>query len=345
MQLTYRSEAEEIIQRISEGNRAEFDRLVNMFHPDLAAAVWKMSAGMLRKEDVEDVIQDTWTEVYGRIVNPQGKPQYDPARASFKTYLVNIAKYRILFRMNQLKAVYRPGQQEVPEGIGDIIENLPDSEEYIPERIVLEKEEKQLRLSAYLQVLRLVFLCGGYPHQQLAFVFSKLLHGKQSARALEGKAEVIYSDLGMLPLSDVLLKAKTKIKENGDSAAAQETVSLMRPLGLRLVLTLDRLMANDWPSRNFFQSILQKTAQDTCFKDYYTVSGKPEEDNGSVKTSNIISNWVYKLEQNVKKQLGIGGSPGNSKPVDEKYEGSCSKCRFRVIPPCENKMPENFVPR
>ena len=349
MQQSDREEAVESIRKIQKGDKAEFSHLIEAYHPYLTADVWRMAAGALPKEDVEDVIQETWTELCVRIANPE-KQQYDPSKASFRTYLANISKYRILSRMSCLKKVFIPKLQDSTEDFLKIIENLPDADEYIPEKIVMEKAEKKLRFEAYLQLLKLVFLCGGYPHQQLAFVFAKLLHGKQSARALEGKVEVIYTELGLLPLSDVLAKAKAAMCENTDSSAAHEAVSLVHPLTIRLILTLDRLMQSDRPSRVFYRGILQKTAKDTCFKDYYSISSHQEDENNKVKISNTVSNWIYKLEQNVKRQIGINDPAGKqassgdedeelmNEPADRKIEDNrCNRCRFRTIPPCAEK--------
>lgn len=341
-------EAVKLIDEVRAGNNDRYVQLVDMYKKQLAGYVWTNAQGTLGKEDIEDILQDTWAELYLRIKDPSAQGQYDSARGSFYTYIVNMARYKILKR---LKNVYMT--QDVSTFDKDAegtpaIERLPDTDEIIPENALLLEAESRVRHDAYMELLRMVFLCGGYPHQQLAFAISKLLLGRRSRRGVEGKIDILYNQLGSIPLSGIFLKfigAMEKRKEHKREVLA-EILPLLEPLKKRLNLSLEALMAEDKPSSDFFKSILSKQAQETCFKDYYEISKHAGAEKSTTQISNTVANWILKLEERIRRLLGMESGGPCSDDVDihaasGSRKAECRKCKFRMLPTCCNNFQNN----
>ncbi|MFZ5351965.1 MAG: hypothetical protein ACOZCL_04465 [Bacillota bacterium] len=196
-------------------------------------------------------------------------------------------------------------------------------------------------------MINLVFLCGGYPHQQLAFAISKLLYSKQSSRAVEGRLEHIYNEYSSTPFTEVLTSIKHIIWKNEDirHEIKLDIFKAMKPLNLRLPLKILELLQEDKLARSFFKSLLDKNTCDTCFKDYYSIAKDPSAKKSSVQISNTISNWILKLENKIRNLLNIDCSEELYGVLDNTgYNGelidrdSCVSCKLRKLPPCSEQQ-------
>ena len=79
----------------------------------------------------------------------------------------------------RLKRFYR-GREDLAWGMQRLAEHEHD--------IMDAEEERRLKFEALRLNMVITFLCGGYPHQLLAFGYSKLIYGTPSPRRIEGKA-------------------------------------------------------------------------------------------------------------------------------------------------------------
>jgi RNA polymerase sigma factor (sigma-70 family) len=84
---------EQLLRRVAEQqDRAAFTRLFQQYAPRLKS--WLMGRG-IPEALAEDILQDTWISVW------QKAGRFDPARASFATWLYTIARHRQIDRLRQ----------------------------------------------------------------------------------------------------------------------------------------------------------------------------------------------------------------------------------------------------
>jgi len=110
------------------------------------------------------------------------------------TFVYGMCALKHVYRFRRDRAREVPYGEDGPGSAGDA--SALDA--------AVAEEACRLRLAALLELHRLTLLCGGYPHEQLAFLFAKSLYGQPSNRAIEGDPERVDREHGSTALGDLL---------------------------------------------------------------------------------------------------------------------------------------------
>ncbi len=262
------------------------------------------------EKEAEVLVQETWESVLKRYTEDPEKGGYNPAIAGFYTYIKSGFAYCI---------VLRERQKRMRRGLGDTW---------------IEAAEAKKSLFAYLELLRLLFLCGGYPHQQLAFGYSKVIFGRQSDRGIEGNPARVDRECGDKPLAEL---AKSFFDDYIKESAIDDPCYLgllkacARPLQERLSFSVEELLALDRASRERYIALHRCLVSRTCLRDYYASHKK-----GYVSA---VPDWCFKVTAKLQACLdreGEANAKGGS-PAGQKRFRVCGRCKLRHLSPCNLK--------
>jgi hypothetical protein len=204
--------------------------------------------------------------------------------------------------------------------------------------IAIEAEEKlRLTNSAFLELLRLIFLCGGYPHQQFAFAYSKLIYGLPSHRSIEGAAEKVHLENGDIPFKTLITTFWNAYKSASqlDAQILQIADHHLDPIRLRLPLEVGKILKFDNASKTQFEKLLSKKTGETCLNNYYAGH------KGSFTAA--IPDWCYKVEKRIRTILTCEkdtssddavGTIIQQKNAASTQPKSCNHCKIKHLPPC-----------
>ena len=334
-----RLSAEQEIKLVGEArnrNRQAFERLVQIFQKPLIGfiSVHSMADGAT----AEDIAQKVWCKAWEQIHRTPEENGYDPAKGRFYTFLINslaIPKVRD-WKRNRSRSRERTGVFETENGqvlsepAAPALSSQPD--------IGIEVEE-QLRLTnyAFLELLRLVFLCGGYPHQQFAFAYSKLIYGQPSRRSIEGASEKVHQEHGTIPFETLIIAFWDAYKSASqlDAETLQIVDRHLEPIRLRLPLEVGEILKFDNVSKTRFEKLLSRKTGKTCLNNYYA------DHKGGFTVA--IPDWCYKVEKRIRAILGCEKNTSSDKvlgtimmqqrnaPVRPQ---SCNRCKVKHLPPC-----------
>lgn len=262
----------------------------------IRAQIWNES-------DVEDIAQEIWTEVCEKY-------DYDPAKGTFLTWVKSrFAKYKIMQWQDRQKRRFKSlGSQEPREG----------EHEGPPDPAPVEPSDLLRRLESWLAIMRLLFHCGGYPHQQLAFALSRVIYGRGSDGKVRGDSQRFHEEhggelLGRLPQTFYDLYRKQSGLRDDQLADLQES---LKPLKMKLTLKVQILLEFDPHARsNVRKELLDQDAGGTCPRDYY------EKHSGGYSVA--IPDWSDKVKRRLGQFLGTG-------------KDCCPRCKLRHVPPCED---------
>ena len=287
----------------------------------------------MRPPDHDDVAQEVWIRVWDKIHAPSDDGGYDATKGTFYTWVIScFALYEILR--------YRSAQTS-----GSRVWTGPDEEQESREiedtssgyEAILE-EELRVRFAAYSEMLRLTLLCGGYPHEQIAFVLAKLVYGSQSERGTEGVPQRVDQVYGAAPfdtLAPTTWEAYLTAAGLGDSSLTALMRDATKPVGLRVALTVEELIK---PLPKHLKGLGTRKVARTCFRDYY--ARNPEKEG---PRNHPITHWCYRVRQKMCRVLGLADDADPSETM-ESLAGKvgdgpvapehCRRCKLRTIPPC-----------
>lgn len=317
----------DLLDKIKAGDSCAFDRIVELYQTPLFGYL-KVRIYCGRKEELEDLSQIIWLNIFEKVNLPFEQGGYSPQAGSFYTYLTRrIAEYKVRQWFDEKKKV----NERVAFGDDHALEKIPAGD--TPETTYEFDENMRLRENAYREFFRLLFLCGGYPHQQLAFGFTKLLHGTQSTRTLEGKIMNFYSMVKTQPLSELIDEFRTEYSSESffEGEKLEELYGFLQPVEARLELTVKQIMGLDAASLDYNVDIAEKVMRDTNLKEYCE---KPGKEKSGKEISDGISNWCYRLKIRLKRMLSADSAEdlaGEKVDVDKRV---CNHCYLRNIPPC-----------
>jgi hypothetical protein len=224
------------------------------------------------RKAAEDLAQEIWTDVWQDLPRPAAEGGYDPGKGKFYTFVINrFARFKVLqWRESRSRSKTIP----LPRGADESHDSplLPDDSTPPPDRAVEQREELHRKHLAFSELFRLVLLCGGYPHQQLAFGFSKHVLGQRSDRAMEGSPERVDREYGDLPLSRLLEAYWKRYREAScidDEELIRSLSECLVPVGGRLSLSVEALFQNDHASRKQYGKLLGMQAGGTSLRNYY----------------------------------------------------------------------------
>ena len=316
-----------LIGNIRDGDREAFDRLVGKYNKPLMGFIRARVKGC-NECDLEDISQTVWEDVCKKLRLSAEEGGFDPLKGGFYTYLIRcIAEYKVRQWLGSRKR-YIETPVKFGEDEGDM--RLPGTEsEDDPYNAVELAEELHMRLKAYELLFRLTFLCGGYPHQLLAFGLTKLISGRRTNRAIEGNNLEFYNRNKYSSLAALNSDFRERYRDESvfGSDRLENFLAHLEPLETRLKLKIKDLMALDGASLGYNADIAEKTAADTLLANYC------EKDNeagarSDRDISNAISNWCYKVMLHVKNR--VSGTAGGEYDV---RTDKCGHCNFRRICP------------
>lgn len=331
-------EANDLVRAARRGDRAAFDRLIAISHKALLGFLRGHMAGDL--VDAEEVAHKVWVAVWEDIQTAPEAGGFDPEKGSFQSFV----RYRhalYILRREVAAKVKQRGRETSLEQLEEEAGTFGEPEETAPPSpsLRLENEEYlRLRLAAFREMFRILFLCGGYPHQQLAVAFSKYIHGQHGDRV-----QRVHTQHGTRHLDQLVgdfVRACHEVSEIPGELGLGELEDHMSPLLLRLPLSVGRLTEMDKASREHFHSLSRQRSADTCLADYYA------KRKGGFTVA--IPDWCYKVEQRIRQVLGVDGgqSMGETlKRAAEMREGmgspACTRCKLRHLPPCAPAAPDD----
>ena len=172
---------ETIIRQILKGNTELFAHLVNRYAEDVLRVIGRIVSG---QEDAEDILQDVFVAAY------QGLGGYEHSKASFKTWLLNIAYHTSLKRIQRTPSYIFVSIEEesfdfIAEADMDELLNgtAPDRLTLLDKAIKLLAPNDQLLLSLYyyddmkLKDIAHVMACtDSYLRSRLQWIRKKLCH-------------------------------------------------------------------------------------------------------------------------------------------------------------------------
>ncbi|MDD5018465.1 MAG: hypothetical protein PHO15_10230 [Eubacteriales bacterium] len=322
----------DLLDKVKAGDTSAFDKIVALYQKPLFGYM-KVRIYGYQEADLEDLSQIIWLDVLKKTSLPYEDGGYDPKASAFYTYLTRrVAEYSIKQWFDRKKK----GREFLVDINDQAINALSDTD--IPERVYELEEEMHLRVYAYQALFRLVFLCGGYPHQQLAFGFAKLVYGKQSNRALEGRILDFYNSNKTYPLSYLLNRFKKEYASASffEQEELERIYLLLRPVEIRLELAVKELMQYDGISLDYHGDIAAKLVKDTSIKEYCEKDGK--EKSGK-EISDTISNWCYRLKKRLKNIITVDSIDDLSETEILNGNQKCGYCNLKKIPPCSDIFP------
>ena len=323
----------EFVEAARRGDRGAFDRLVAASHKALIGFIrGHMPADLV---EPETVAQKVWVAVWQDIQTPPEQGGFDPEKGSFQAFVRYRHALYILRREIAAKAKLR-GRESSLERLEEESGALGEPEDSAPPSPALSLENQEylrLRLAAFQGMFRVLFLCGGYPHQQLAVAFSKYIYGQHGDRV-----QRVHNQHGTTHLDrlvDDFVRACKKVSEIPGEPGLGKLKDHLSPLLLRLPLKVGKLMEMDKASREHFGKLGRHLSGDTCLADYYA------ERKGGFTAA--IPDWSYKVEKRVRQVLGVS----DERPMDESLEkaagmqgqenkttAACARCKLRHLPPC-----------
>ena len=139
----------------------------------------------------EEIAQNVGLEAWKSMTESPEEGGFDQSKGVFYSYIINrFAKFHVLqWRRRKARSV------EILTGFeggdGGRAFKLPDGRGLAPDERLEKEEELRLLVAGYAELFRILFLCGGYPHQQRAFGLSKHVFGRKSRRGIEGAPELV----------------------------------------------------------------------------------------------------------------------------------------------------------
>lgn len=314
-----------LIERVLGGDREAFNQLVLRYNESL---VGYLSTFNSTRSDADDVAQKVWLWIWTH------RARYDPAKGkTFYDWVRGIAR-NVRRRPKLNRPIEQPG---IPDNVDT--EGTPvahGAPKQTPVTILIEEERLHQLHLAYSELFRLLFRCGGYPHEQLGYALAKLIYGRQSNRTIEGDAVAADTEYGMVELEQL---AKLFCEEYQAAMGLRTSAwpvfpgEDLRPLQIRLTYTVQEMR----PRQTGALSTIQGTVVAyTHLRDYYA--------RGNRKT-HPISDWCSRVEGQLRRIVGASKmrqnkcTDGNA-PVQcprAVKARVCNRCKLRNLRPCSTE--------
>jgi DNA-directed RNA polymerase specialized sigma24 family protein len=291
--------------------------------------------------DRSEVAQKIWVKAAEMIRLPLAhRSAFDPKQASFITWLKRFIAPDII---RDYWIAWKKRNAQV---------SISDSTIDPPEPTDGKESGAEWRLTGVELLFRLLWLCGGFPHKQLAYAMSYLILGRTS-----GKPSQVAEEYGRKPLSQLLdtFWAQYRDKTGIDDAAMLTRLeSYLHPVRCRLNLTVQRMFAA-YPSRSYRDDLIQrvgnKTIGATCLADYVRggiPSGGAEATTFAAELlSPEVAFWTSDVDKRFQhhfKKLTLAHmdnkhhlSPQNQKDLNEMAAPIRRSCPLNPFEPCSSE--------
>lgn len=310
-----REQVSRLAECARQGDREAFEDLVKRYHGPFKGYILTRTSG--DESLAEDALQQVWLDIWRELRKTAEEGGFDADKASFYTYVINrFVKFKVRQIREESTKMSREGSPVQREDPKMQIDPLGGREASPPEQRLSMTEDLEEQLRVYCELFRILFLCGGYPHQQMAFGFSKHLYGKTNDSTLEGKPERVARENGGLPLETLLreywelYRAQSSID---DEQILRDLRRSLEPVRDRMAVKVRELTARDKASQKQLEDLLEKTVAATCLHDYYATR------RGGFSTA--IPGWCFRVEERVRTVLNTGSK-------------ACGRCKLRDLRPC-----------
>jgi RNA polymerase sigma factor (sigma-70 family) len=269
----------ELVGLARTGDRDAFDRLHDMYAKAIHGFV---RIRLANDADAQDLTQETWLMVWQKL------PTYDPARASFVTFVKYWAGVLLLRaydrrdRRRGVEVLVRDLISHNPdltgeEGVGDILERLITH--------AAPSDEADQLADVYAELLRATFASPSPPHQLIAFGFIKALGWPPRRVAAE------FSDAALDGVEQRLEQAYVEDSQLPDQQV-RPNFDLLRE---RMRLRFGEAVA-DRKTQATYPHLANQVVGETHLRDYYT---------GDDPTTDLTQ-WWYAVHRRVRGEVQRG---------------------------------------
>ena len=331
-----------LVTAAQAGDPEAFNQLVSSFERALKGFILGRIPELM-KDDVDDIAQEVWLAVLTRLRLAGGTDAYDPAKGAFYTWLTTCrAKYIVKQWVTRvLRRTSRESPASPDENVEERTQEPAGLEEGHPDAIARFEEQLRLRLAVFNEVLRLAFLCGGYPHQQLAFGYSKLLYG----RTVQGDSRKVDAQHGHVPLAPLCedFWRDYCAAVSLDAEASRRLSDYLAPVRTRAAMFVEDLFKFSPVLLAQLRAFHGRVAGTLSFRDHYTQRG----------FTTAIPDWCDKVARRVRAVLGLESDAALEETVEELAvrgtEGpltprGCQRCKLRDASPCRERLAAEFRP-
>ncbi len=308
-------EEKDIVDAARTGSESALNQLARRYHKPLVGFV--LSRIGCSREDAEDIAQDVWLKVFSDLHKSPAEGGYDAGKGAFYTFIINrYAKFHLL---QYIERTRRRGTEAFGGDEDDsshIDPQIADDQPTI-DVVMVDEEDNALRASAIEECFRLTFRYGGYPHQVLAFGYSKLVYGQSTQREasgpvkrmpkrkreIEGDPKRVDNEHGGNPLTLVASSFWSDYSQVSglDDSTLARMHTYLEPTRQRLILQLAELARDNKAFRDHHGALLRQVVGETHIRDYYGSRGL-----------NAIADWCDKVQNRIREKLGIGRGAGGA---------------------------------
>lgn len=269
-------DVKERVQAFRDGDQAALDGILGPLLPRMERRI-RHQLRDLGDRWAEDAITKLYSKDWVQALS-----NYEPEMSSVEAYLFGVVR-NVVRDARQSFAESRAGKTKKRgwEVLDSELGHAGDEEDASRfDRLVANegiRDEHTEAPSLESQILlELLFRVGGYPHQQIAFGFSILIHGKEKRTETEESTRVaVWGDPG---------RVVEEYSKDALQASFEELVSLLRThsgypeallsecrgyVDARLVMTLGDLFYRDAGSRKSFEDMLDRITGATRVEDYF----------------------------------------------------------------------------
>ena len=302
------TEEADLIDQSLTGDSAAIGRLFARLQKPLIG--YLMTHARCTRMDAEDALQEVWAKLWAEFSNPASTDRYDPAKGGFYSFIINRYLKFAVRRHNELAANRRfiTVSDEVSEDDAPQTISLP-ADDPSPEESVLASEAARLKSRAFAECFRITFAYGGYPHQVLAFGYSKLILGRgtkskelsevdgKRSRQVEGSPLKLDEMHGANALSQVARSFRSDFAEAAGlpDQALEPLFRHLEPLETALTREVKEISEGNQAFQSAHLDKLDRLVGNTCFREYYGSRG-----------IQAIPDWCDKVRRRVMARLGIG---------------------------------------
>lgn len=289
------------------GDVSAYAWLQERFHRPLLGLVVLKTGWEHRHAD--QAVRENWVERRPDILRPPELGGYDPeGTLQFHSYIwKHCTSWSALYEA----ADRHPPTISLTTEEGDEWD-LPDGVQPPPDAAEIAREHAQTVSEAMHLLLEWLFRPEtGYPHQQLAFGFAKLLYGKPSPRGLEGDPGRTVSAHGstrLVRLTEEFGRAYAELFRFCplDRERVERTLD---PLRKRLPLRVSDLAGGDRESAAQWAGFARHRVGKTALRDYF---GAWHGD--GIKA---ITNWANRVKSRIERALGRAGLASQARLMAE----------------------------
>jgi len=286
----------------------DLERFFDLYYKSFVGFVRNISS--LTYDDAQDVVQESCKKALERI------DTYDTQRP-FKPWF-----YRILY--NETINWYRRNSLNPLILVEPIVLEQIIAEASIEDPLIeddqAECEAKTImQMEAVLNLIRLLFRCGGYPHEQMAFTYAKVIHGKlDKKRNLYINAKEMDEKYGSVSLFTLVNDCPAHWKKE----IRARVKYLLKSVKQRMEEKAGVLVKTDKIPDNLYDT----PVKNTCWRDYYPAKGHGN--------NHPLTEWCSRVVTRLREILNVPEiSDMTEKMAATKLKnGSCVHCKLRHVP-------------